>query len=163
MLFSLVVNFWFPEKPLLRVLLLSRGLAQGSRGIPLSRVVLLSESHPGRVSRPETPHSPTSHLSPFPISVWFSCGHLFISWLFSPLPRSDEDGMGKPHRWCFCSSLEGATQIQDLTKNADAICIFLGNWTWHCWFSETMFWKWVAISSKYREVEVKGIHREKNK
>lgn len=70
--------------------------------------------------------------------------------------------MGKPHRWCMCSSLEAATQMQDLTKNIDAICIFLGNWTWHCWFSETMLKKLVAISSKYREAEMKGIHREKN-
>lgn len=63
-------------------------------------------------------------------------------------------------RWCLCSSLEGATQIEDLTKKADAIYIFRGNWTWHCWFPETMLWKSVAISSKYREVEVKGIHRD---
>lgn len=52
---------------------------------------------------------------------------------------------------------------KDQTKNADSICIFLGNWTWHYWFPEAMLWKLVTISSKYREVEVKGIHSEKDK
>lgn len=165
MFFSLAVHLWFPERPFLKVMSLSRALTLRCKGTPLSSVLLLSEPHLGRAGIPKTSSSLTPHQSPFPISTWLSCAHLLISWLLPPLPRSDEDGMGTthPHRWCFCSSTEGATQIEDLTRKADAIYIFLGNWTWHCWFPETMLWKWVAISSKYREVEVKGIHREINK
>lgn len=129
----------------------------------LSCMLLLSEPHSGRASSPKTFPSPASHHSPFPIlAQWFSCAHLFSGYS-PPSPKSDEDGMGKPHRWYLCSSLEGATHIQDQTKNADLICIFLGNWTWRYWFPETMLWKLVTISTKYREVEVKGIHREKDK
>ena len=109
------------------------------------------------ILQPDSPAFPLSHfnmvdLRPFAHELTlFSLTKMWWVW------------DGKPPTCCLCSSLEGATQIEDLTKNTDAIYIFLGNWTWHCWFPETMLWKLVAISSKYREVEVKGIHREMNK
>lgn len=72
----------------------------------LSCMLLLSEPHSGKTSSLETFPSPASHPSPFPISAqWFSCAHLFSAYS-PPSPRSDENGMGKPRKWCLHSSLE---------------------------------------------------------